>query len=161
MPLSLRIKISPLVHLCAGPHKPGSPESYGSNKCIEDFTPRITGRYYCQSGECLLFGNVTQALNLVRLLLMARNCPLSSQPQWKENPELSENHVQSIALGRQASVEMELKHREAVYRDVLTKQQTVSPKRTIKKYVYYMFCCQHHFYQPTRFIPITSGQQRR
>uniref|UniRef100_A0A667Y8K6 DNA helicase n=1 Tax=Myripristis murdjan TaxID=586833 RepID=A0A667Y8K6_9TELE len=44
---------------------------------------------------------------------------------WKENPELSENHVQSIALGRQASVEMELKHREAVYRDVLSKQQTL------------------------------------
>uniref|UniRef100_A0A667Y3N0 DNA helicase n=1 Tax=Myripristis murdjan TaxID=586833 RepID=A0A667Y3N0_9TELE len=39
--------------------------------------------------------------------------------------KLSENHVQSIALGRQASVEMELKHREAVYRDVLSKQQTL------------------------------------
>ncbi|MBN3271609.1 ATRX regulator, partial [Polyodon spathula] len=44
---------------------------------------------------------------------------------WKENPNLNEAQVQSMALGRQASVELELKRREAVYRDVLTKQQTV------------------------------------
>uniref|UniRef100_A0A6Q2Z5E6 DNA helicase n=1 Tax=Esox lucius TaxID=8010 RepID=A0A6Q2Z5E6_ESOLU len=44
---------------------------------------------------------------------------------WKENPALSEAQVQSMALGRQASVELELKRREAVYRDVLNKQQTV------------------------------------
>uniref|UniRef100_A0A3P9H4P6 DNA helicase n=2 Tax=Oryzias latipes TaxID=8090 RepID=A0A3P9H4P6_ORYLA len=44
---------------------------------------------------------------------------------WKENPALTEVQVQSIALGRQATVEMELKRREAVYRDVLTKQQTL------------------------------------
>uniref|UniRef100_A0A8K9XTQ7 DNA helicase n=1 Tax=Oncorhynchus mykiss TaxID=8022 RepID=A0A8K9XTQ7_ONCMY len=44
---------------------------------------------------------------------------------WKENPALTESQVQAMALGRQASVEMELKHREAVYRDVLNKQQTV------------------------------------
>uniref|UniRef100_A0A674DW65 DNA helicase n=1 Tax=Salmo trutta TaxID=8032 RepID=A0A674DW65_SALTR len=44
---------------------------------------------------------------------------------WKENPALTESQVQAMALGRQASVEMELKHREAVYRDVLNKQQTL------------------------------------
>uniref|UniRef100_A0A8B9LG50 DNA helicase n=1 Tax=Astyanax mexicanus TaxID=7994 RepID=A0A8B9LG50_ASTMX len=44
---------------------------------------------------------------------------------WKENPKLTEAQVQSMALGRQASIEMELKHREAVYREVLTKQQTL------------------------------------
>lgn len=33
-----------------------------------------------------------------------------------------------MALGRQAHIELELKRREAVYRDVLSKQQTVSPK---------------------------------
>ncbi|MGH0177101.1 UNVERIFIED_CONTAM: hypothetical protein FKN15_074300 [Acipenser sinensis] len=44
---------------------------------------------------------------------------------WKENPNLNEAQVQSMALGRQASVELELKRREAVYRDVLTKQQTL------------------------------------
>uniref|UniRef100_A0A674DXA2 DNA helicase n=1 Tax=Salmo trutta TaxID=8032 RepID=A0A674DXA2_SALTR len=43
----------------------------------------------------------------------------SSLLQWKENPALTESQVQAMALGRQASVEMELKHREAVYRDVL------------------------------------------
>uniref|UniRef100_A0A8K9UQB9 DNA helicase n=1 Tax=Oncorhynchus mykiss TaxID=8022 RepID=A0A8K9UQB9_ONCMY len=49
----------------------------------------------------------------------------SSPPQWKENPALTESQVQAMALGRQASVEMELKRREAVYRDVLNKQQTL------------------------------------
>ncbi|KAK6297903.1 hypothetical protein J4Q44_G00309580 [Coregonus suidteri] len=44
---------------------------------------------------------------------------------WKENPALTEAQVQSMALGRQATVEMELKRREAVYRDVLNKQQTL------------------------------------
>uniref|UniRef100_A0A672FU31 DNA helicase n=1 Tax=Salarias fasciatus TaxID=181472 RepID=A0A672FU31_SALFA len=44
---------------------------------------------------------------------------------WKENPALTENQVQAMALGRQASLELELKRREAVYRDVLTRQQTV------------------------------------
>nr|XP_046261942.1 transcriptional regulator ATRX [Scatophagus argus] len=44
---------------------------------------------------------------------------------WKENPSLTENQVQSVALGRQASVELELKRREAVYRDVLSRQQTL------------------------------------
>lgn len=45
--------------------------------------------------------------------------------QWKDNPSLSESQIQSMALGRQATCEMELKHREAIYRDVLGKQQTV------------------------------------
>ncbi|XP_017574290.1 transcriptional regulator ATRX isoform X1 [Pygocentrus nattereri] len=44
---------------------------------------------------------------------------------WKENPNLTESQVQSMALGRQASFEIELKHRESVYRDVLNKQQTL------------------------------------
>uniref|UniRef100_H3CU71 DNA helicase n=1 Tax=Tetraodon nigroviridis TaxID=99883 RepID=H3CU71_TETNG len=42
---------------------------------------------------------------------------------WKENPSLTESQVQSIALGRQATVEMEIKRRENVYRDVLSRQQ--------------------------------------
>nr|XP_015206553.1 PREDICTED: transcriptional regulator ATRX [Lepisosteus oculatus] len=44
---------------------------------------------------------------------------------WQENPNLNEAQVQSMALGRQASLELELKRREAVYRDVLSKQQTL------------------------------------
>uniref|UniRef100_A0A671M5L6 DNA helicase n=1 Tax=Sinocyclocheilus anshuiensis TaxID=1608454 RepID=A0A671M5L6_9TELE len=44
---------------------------------------------------------------------------------WKENPSLPEAQVQSMALGRQAGYELEIKHREAVYRDVLGKQQTL------------------------------------
>lgn len=54
---------------------------------------------------------------------MCKLSPFSSQ--WKENPSLTESQVQSMALGRQASVEMEFKRREVVYRDVLTRQQTV------------------------------------
>uniref|UniRef100_A0A8C2FEV6 DNA helicase n=1 Tax=Cyprinus carpio TaxID=7962 RepID=A0A8C2FEV6_CYPCA len=42
-----------------------------------------------------------------------------------ENPSLPEAQVQSMAVGRQAGYEMEMKHREAVYRDVLGKQQTL------------------------------------
>ncbi|XP_039975295.1 transcriptional regulator ATRX isoform X2 [Xiphias gladius] len=44
---------------------------------------------------------------------------------WKENPSLTESQVQSMALGRQASVELEIKRRDAIYRDVLTRQQTL------------------------------------
>ncbi|KAI5624751.1 transcriptional regulator ATRX [Silurus asotus] len=44
---------------------------------------------------------------------------------WKENPNLSEAQVQGMALARQAAIDMELKHREAVYRDILNKQQTL------------------------------------
>uniref|UniRef100_A0A7N6B818 DNA helicase n=1 Tax=Anabas testudineus TaxID=64144 RepID=A0A7N6B818_ANATE len=44
---------------------------------------------------------------------------------WKENPALTESQVQSMALGRQASVELEIKRREAIYREVLTNQQTL------------------------------------
>lgn len=44
---------------------------------------------------------------------------------WKENPSLSEAQVQGMALARQATIDMELKHREAVYRDILNKQQTL------------------------------------
>uniref|UniRef100_A0A8C5HMB0 DNA helicase n=1 Tax=Gouania willdenowi TaxID=441366 RepID=A0A8C5HMB0_GOUWI len=44
---------------------------------------------------------------------------------WKENPSLTEGQVRGMALGRQASVELEVKRREAVYRDVLTRQQSL------------------------------------
>uniref|UniRef100_A0A673C313 DNA helicase n=1 Tax=Sphaeramia orbicularis TaxID=375764 RepID=A0A673C313_9TELE len=44
---------------------------------------------------------------------------------WKENPTLTESQVQSLALSRQASVELEVKRREAIYRDVLARQQGV------------------------------------
>ncbi|XP_006000298.1 transcriptional regulator ATRX isoform X1 [Latimeria chalumnae] len=44
---------------------------------------------------------------------------------WKENPNLSEAQVQALALSKQASQELELKRREAVYSDVLTKQQVL------------------------------------
>ncbi|XP_049440963.1 transcriptional regulator ATRX isoform X2 [Epinephelus fuscoguttatus] len=44
---------------------------------------------------------------------------------WKENPALTESQVQAMALGRQASVELEVKRREVAYRDVLTRQQTL------------------------------------
>uniref|UniRef100_A0A669BGY6 DNA helicase n=1 Tax=Oreochromis niloticus TaxID=8128 RepID=A0A669BGY6_ORENI len=44
---------------------------------------------------------------------------------WKENPALTENQVQAVALGRQATVELELKRREAIYRDVLNRQQSL------------------------------------
>nr|XP_061792923.1 transcriptional regulator ATRX [Nerophis lumbriciformis] len=44
---------------------------------------------------------------------------------WKENPSLSEDQVQSLALGRMATVEMEAKRREAFYRETLTMQQSL------------------------------------
>ncbi|XP_013890149.1 transcriptional regulator ATRX [Austrofundulus limnaeus] len=44
---------------------------------------------------------------------------------WKENASLTESEVQSLALRHQATVEIEVKRREAVYRDVLTKQQSL------------------------------------
>ncbi|XP_040261176.1 transcriptional regulator ATRX isoform X2 [Bufo bufo] len=42
---------------------------------------------------------------------------------WKENPSLSESQVQSLSLSRQSSQELEIKRREAIYNDVLAKQQ--------------------------------------
>ncbi|XP_066495974.1 transcriptional regulator ATRX isoform X2 [Tiliqua scincoides] len=42
---------------------------------------------------------------------------------WKENLTLSESQVQALALSRQANQELEVKRREAIYNDVLTKQQ--------------------------------------
>ncbi|KAF7228011.1 transcriptional regulator ATRX isoform X1 [Nothobranchius furzeri] len=44
---------------------------------------------------------------------------------WKDSPTLTESQVQAMALRHQASVEMELKRRENVYRDVLTRQQSL------------------------------------
>lgn len=46
--------------------------------------------------------------------------------QWKENLTLTESQVQALALSRQASQEFDVKRREAIYNDVLTKQQMVS-----------------------------------
>ncbi|KAJ7310540.1 hypothetical protein JRQ81_007465 [Phrynocephalus forsythii] len=42
---------------------------------------------------------------------------------WKENLTLTESQVQALALSRQASQELDVKRREAIYNDVLTKQQ--------------------------------------
>uniref|UniRef100_A0A6I8NN72 Transcriptional regulator ATRX n=1 Tax=Ornithorhynchus anatinus TaxID=9258 RepID=A0A6I8NN72_ORNAN len=42
---------------------------------------------------------------------------------WKENMNLTEDQVQALALSRQASQELDVKRREAIYTDVLTKQQ--------------------------------------
>lgn len=48
-----------------------------------------------------------------------------SSSQWQENPGLMESQVQSVAMAQQATLEMEFKRREAVYRDVLNRQQSV------------------------------------
>lgn len=45
--------------------------------------------------------------------------------QWKENVTLTDSQVQALALSRQASQELDVKRREAIYNDVLTKQQMV------------------------------------
>lgn len=45
--------------------------------------------------------------------------------QWKDNVTLTESQVQALALSRQASQELDVKRREAMYNDVLTKQQMV------------------------------------
>ncbi|KYO38303.1 transcriptional regulator ATRX [Alligator mississippiensis] len=42
---------------------------------------------------------------------------------WKDNVTLTESQVQALALSRQASQELDVKRREAMYNDVLTKQQ--------------------------------------
>ncbi|MEE6497099.1 hypothetical protein FKM82_002595 [Ascaphus truei] len=42
---------------------------------------------------------------------------------WNETPTLSEAQVQSLSLSRQSSQELEIKRRESIYNDVLTKQQ--------------------------------------
>uniref|UniRef100_A0A1A7W7G8 DNA helicase n=1 Tax=Iconisemion striatum TaxID=60296 RepID=A0A1A7W7G8_9TELE len=44
---------------------------------------------------------------------------------WKDSPALTESQVQAMALRHQATVEMELKRRENIYRDVLTRQQSL------------------------------------
>uniref|UniRef100_A0A672KZ48 DNA helicase n=1 Tax=Sinocyclocheilus grahami TaxID=75366 RepID=A0A672KZ48_SINGR len=84
---------------------------------------------------------------------------------WKENPSLPEAQVQSMALGRQAGYELEIKHREDVYRDVLGKQQTVclhnqlclreySSKRTIRHH----FVCNSPF---MRRLRVLARRERR
>lgn len=57
--------------------------------------------------------------------------------QWKENMNLSEAQVQALALSRQASQELDVKRREAIYNDVLTKQQMV---RTVSTLCWIFFC---------------------
>ncbi|XP_067903382.1 transcriptional regulator ATRX isoform X2 [Heterodontus francisci] len=42
---------------------------------------------------------------------------------WKENPNLTEEQVQAVSLSKQASQELEIKRREAMYNDILSKQQ--------------------------------------
>ncbi|XP_041051360.1 transcriptional regulator ATRX isoform X8 [Carcharodon carcharias] len=42
---------------------------------------------------------------------------------WKENPNLTEEQVQAVSLNKQASQELEIKRREAMYNDILSKQQ--------------------------------------
>uniref|UniRef100_A0A4W3JJA0 DNA helicase n=1 Tax=Callorhinchus milii TaxID=7868 RepID=A0A4W3JJA0_CALMI len=42
---------------------------------------------------------------------------------WKENPNFNEAQVQAVALSKQASQELEIKRREAMYNDILSKQQ--------------------------------------
>lgn len=49
--------------------------------------------------------------------------------QWQENPGLLEGQVQSVAMAQQATLEMEFKRREAVYRDVLNRQQSVRSRK--------------------------------
>lgn len=49
--------------------------------------------------------------------------------QWQENPGLLESQVQAVAMAQQATLEMEFKRREAVYRDVLNRQQSVRTRK--------------------------------
>ncbi|XP_038630402.1 transcriptional regulator ATRX isoform X1 [Scyliorhinus canicula] len=42
---------------------------------------------------------------------------------WKENPNLTEEQVQAVSLSKQAGQDLELKRREAMYNDILSKQQ--------------------------------------
>ncbi|XP_077387907.1 transcriptional regulator ATRX [Festucalex cinctus] len=44
---------------------------------------------------------------------------------WQENPSLSETQVQSLAMSHMATIEMEAKRREAIYRETLTMQQSL------------------------------------
>uniref|UniRef100_A0A3P9C038 DNA helicase n=1 Tax=Maylandia zebra TaxID=106582 RepID=A0A3P9C038_9CICH len=68
---------------------------------------------------------VIEATNALKSLSRESLEDIISRVQWKENPALTENQVQAAALGRQATVELELKRREAIYRDVLNRQQSL------------------------------------
>lgn len=81
--------------------------------------PRVTGGYYWQGGEWLL----SNKYSFVAVIQDEWECVCCVQ--WKENPVLTESQVQAIALNRQANVEMEIKRREAIYRDILGRQQAV------------------------------------
>lgn len=76
--------------------------------------------------------NMTQGLRYPKAFVQmtsAKKVLGFSAFQWKENLTLTETQVQALALNRKASQELDLKHREAIYNDVLGKQQMV-------KYVY-------------------------
>uniref|UniRef100_A0A8C5TMG8 Transcriptional regulator ATRX n=1 Tax=Malurus cyaneus samueli TaxID=2593467 RepID=A0A8C5TMG8_9PASS len=59
---------------------------------------------------------------------------------WKENLTLTESQVQALALNRQASQELDVKRREAIYNDVLGKQQMV-------KYLRFFYLLQMSYQQ--------------
>ncbi|XP_077433961.1 transcriptional regulator ATRX isoform X2 [Vanacampus margaritifer] len=44
---------------------------------------------------------------------------------WQENPSLHENQVQALAMSHMATIDMEAKRREAIYRETLTMQQSL------------------------------------
>uniref|UniRef100_A0AAY4DTI0 DNA helicase n=1 Tax=Denticeps clupeoides TaxID=299321 RepID=A0AAY4DTI0_9TELE len=46
-------------------------------------------------------------------------------PAWKDKPTLTEEQVQSLAISQQATLEMEFKRLEMVYRDTVNKQNMV------------------------------------
>ncbi|TRZ01034.1 hypothetical protein DNTS_034924 [Danionella cerebrum] len=52
---------------------------------------------------------------------------------WKENPDLTEEQVQSMALGRKAGFELEVKHREAIYRELMVYVQKVLNNRKVQE----------------------------
>lgn len=60
---------------------------------------------------------------------LSRNASGFLSSQWQENPGLLESQVQSVAMAQQATLEMEFKRREAVYRDVLNRQQSVRTRK--------------------------------
>uniref|UniRef100_A0A671SX44 DNA helicase n=1 Tax=Sinocyclocheilus anshuiensis TaxID=1608454 RepID=A0A671SX44_9TELE len=90
---------------------------------------------YFLSSQVFFLSVFKDLINQGRLKVLEATNALKSVPRellediiaqvWKENPSLPEAQVQSMALGRQAGYELEIKHREAIYRDVLGKQQTL------------------------------------
>lgn len=122
-------------HLCPGSHKSGTTESHRSNQRVEDGSAGVSGGHHQQSGASLKLklahkhfhfckGTLLQLL-LERQRVIKWHVSHFLSPQWQENPGLLESQVQSVAMAQQATLEMEFKRREAVYRDVLNRQQSV------------------------------------